>query len=115
MIARREKTRRLMEPIAQLDTESLKALLREANRDDKAEARMRLLETLRPALLELMRNKSWSSRKTAQFLKARNIKIRAVDIDSFVKANPFCERDAMALRALKPEAGWESANGGLVK
>lgn len=108
MHARKETAKRRRAPIARLDAESLKALLREAGRDDKAEARMRLLEALRPALLELMRNKGWSSRRAAQFLKSRNIKIRAVDIDSFIKANPFCEKDAMALRALKPEAGWKA-------
>jgi hypothetical protein len=108
-------SKRRREPIAHLDAEFLKMLLREANRDDKSEARKRLLETLRPALLELMRNKSWSSRKTAQFLKTRNIKIRAVDIDTFIKASPFNDKDASALRALKPEAGWEAENEGVAK
>jgi hypothetical protein len=115
MPTRKGMIKKRREPIARLDAESLKALLREANRDDRSEARKRLLETLRPALLELLRNKGWSSRKTARFMKERNIIIRAVDIDTFVKANPFCEMDAMALRTLKPEAGWEAANGGVAK
>lgn len=115
MPTRKGMIKRRHEQIARLDVDSLKALLRDASKDDKAEARMRLLEGLRPALLELIRNKGWSSRRTAHFLKTRNIKIRAVDIDVFIKANPFCERDTAALRALKPESGWETPNGGVAK
>ena len=93
----------------------MKNMLIEANRDDKSESLKKLLETLKPALLELIRNKGWSSRKTAQFFKERGIKIRACDIDAFIKANPFSERDAATLRALKLDLEVEHETGGCLK
>jgi hypothetical protein len=84
-----------------LDFAELRKLLCEAGRDSKEEALKRLIADLKPVLLELMKNKSWSSRKTAQFFKERKIIVRACDIGAFIKANPFTGEDADALLKLK--------------
>ena len=115
MAKKTDASRTHRKAISSLDANSLRNMLREANIDDKAESLKRLLETLKPALLELIRNKGWSSRKTAQFFKERNIKARACDIDAFIKANPFSERDAAALRALKLDLEVKPETGGCPK
>ena len=88
-------------PISKLSDDSLRRLLREANRDDKAEVQRKLLASLRPLLLELMKNKGWSSRRTSRFLRNNNVKAKAVEIDSLLKAFPFGSADVSALAALK--------------
>lgn len=89
-------------PIAErMDAESLGKLLAEASVDDKAEAQRRLMDSLRPVLLELMKNKGWSSRKTASFLKSRNIKVKALEIDALLRLTPFCAADHSTLAELK--------------
>lgn len=87
--------------IAKLSDDSLRRLLCEANRDDKAEAQRKLLASLRPLLLELMKNKGWSSRKTSRFLRNNNVKVKAIEIDSLLKAVPFGSSDVSALATLK--------------
>lgn len=111
----KSQTRRKCAHVANLNADSLKELLLDANRDDKAEAKKALLKTLRPALLEFMKNKGWSSRKTAHFLKERNIEVKAVEIDAFLKANPFNGMDADALSELKIEQQQKPNTGGTSK
>jgi len=84
-----------------LNLDGLRKLLEDAGRDDKKEALKRLISDLKPVLLELMKNNSWSSRKTAQFFKARRLNVRACDIDAFIKAHPFTGEDADTLLKLK--------------
>lgn len=88
-------------PISKLSDDSLRRLLREANRDDKAEAQRRLLASLRPLLLELMKNKGWSSRMTSCFLRKNNVKVKAAEIDMMLKGFPLGSADVSALAALK--------------
>ena len=100
-----EKLKRAAErrkPITErMDAESLGKLLAEASLDDKAQAQKRLMDSLRPVLLELMKNKGWSSRKTASFLKSRNIRVKALEIDELLRLTPFCAADHSTLAALK--------------
>ena len=95
------KKRRHAEPARKLSNDMLRNLLAEASKDDKAETLKRILSELKPVLLELMKNKAWSSRKTAQFFKSRKIMARACDIEAFLKTNPFDESDSDALLELK--------------
>ncbi len=95
------KKPRHIESTRKLNSEALRDLLAEASKDDKAESLKRLLGELKPILLELMKNKAWSSRKTAQFFKSRKIMARACDIDAFLKAHPFDGSDAEVLQELK--------------
>jgi hypothetical protein len=111
----KSQTRRKCEHTANLNANSLKKLLLDANRDDKSEAKKTLLKSLRPALLELMKNKGWSSRKTAHFLKERNIEVKAVEIDDLLKSNPFNKMDVDALSELKIEQSQKTDIGGTSK
>lgn len=95
------KKLKYLKPAGELSKDDLMSLLAEASKDDKAEALNRLLEGLKPILLELMKNKAWSSRKTARFFKSRKIRARACDIDAFLKAHPFDALDVEALMELE--------------
>jgi len=98
-----------------LDGNALIKLLEDANRDDRAEALGRLLEALRPVLLDLMGNKGWSSRRTARFLNVHNIKVRMADIERAVKEAPFGECDIAALDNLKNAMTATEGKEGAVK
>ena len=94
-------TKKRRQQITSLSEDSLRKMLNEASRDDKAEAQRRMLGELRPVLFELMANKGWSSRKTAHFLKVGNINTKAKDIDRYLEEMPLGKADMTALETLK--------------
>ena len=101
MPAQRVKAKKRKTPISKLGNNMLGKLLEEANRDDRAEAQRMLLESLRPVLFELMKNKGWSTRTVARFLRGRNIMVNGAEIDSCLKEIPLANADLSALNALK--------------